>query len=97
MENHEFGWQPPAGASTFVRELMTNRHFHDHVLPSAPFRHYRLLLNLLYLQLTRLGVRPAERFLLGHLIANTVEDVYGLDAATQLRTRTANTGNSVSR
>jgi hypothetical protein len=91
MENHGFGRQPPAGAIPFVRELMTNRHFYDHVLPSAPFRHYRLLLNLLYLHLAKLGVRPAERSLLGHLIANTVEDVHGVDAATQLRARTAAT------
>ena len=68
---------------------MTNRQFHDRVLPSAPFRHYRLLLNLLYLQLTKLGMKPAERYLLGHLIANTVEDSYGVDAATQFRTHSA--------
>jgi hypothetical protein len=91
MDNYEFGRKPPAEASPFIQELMTNRQFHDHVLPSAPFRHYRLLLNLLYLQLTRLGIRPAERFLLGHLIANTVEDVYGVDAATQFRIHTAGT------
>jgi hypothetical protein len=88
MDNYEFGRKPPPGASPFVQELMTNRQFHDHVLPSAPFRHYRLLLNLLYLQLTKLGIKPAERYLLGHLIANTVEDTYDVDAATQFRTHT---------
>jgi len=40
------------------------------------------VLNLLYLHLTKLGIRPAERALLGHLLANAVEDVYGVDAAT---------------
>lgn len=94
MDSYEFGHVPPAGASAFVTELMTNREFHDRVLPSAAFRRYRLLLNLLYLQLTRLGVRAAERYLLGHLIANTVEAVHGVDAATQLRTRTAETARS---
>lgn len=94
MDSYEFGTTPPAGASPFVSELMTNRDFHDHVLPSPLFRRYRLILNLLYLQLTRLGVRAAERYLLGHLIANTVEDVHGVDAATQLRARTADTARS---
>jgi len=91
MDDYEFGMRPPPQASPFVRELMTNRDFHDRVLPSAPFRHYRLLLNLLYLQLTRLGVRPAERYLLGYLVANTVEEAYGVDAITQLRTNSAKT------
>ncbi|MET7464709.1 thiopeptide maturation pyridine synthase [Nonomuraea sp. NPDC005501] len=34
---------------------------------------YRLMLNLTYLHLTRLGLAPVERFLLCHLLADTVE------------------------
>jgi hypothetical protein len=38
------------------------------------------MLNLTYLMLTRLGISPAERFLLCHLAANAVEDQYGVSA-----------------
>lgn len=41
---------------------------------------WRLALNYLYLHLTRLGVTPAERFLLCHLAANAIEDAYGVSA-----------------
>jgi hypothetical protein len=50
------------------------------LLASTRFHSYRLMLNLLYLHLNRLGVRPVERFLLGHLAANTVEQVCGVSA-----------------
>jgi hypothetical protein len=44
------------------------------------FMVYRLMLNLTYLHLTKLGIAPAERFLLCHLAANAVEELYGISA-----------------
>lgn len=75
----------PPGASAFLRELITNEDFHRQVVPSPGFARYRLLLNLLYLQLTRIGVRAVDRYLLCHLLADTVEDVYGLSSLEALR------------
>jgi hypothetical protein len=40
------------------------------------FTAYRIALNFTYLQLTRLGVTPTERFMLCHLAANAVDDAY---------------------
>jgi len=45
------------------------------------FQCYRLMLNLLYLQLNRLGIRPIERYMLCHLAANTVEQLFNISAA----------------
>ncbi len=50
-------------------------------LSSTPvFLAYRLMLNFTYLHLTKLGIAPAERFLLCHLAANAVEELYGISA-----------------
>ncbi len=82
--------EPDPGEPTpFLRTLLANDDFRYRMMPSPAFLRYRLLLNLLYLQLTKLGVRPAERGMLGHLLANTVEDVYGVDAATLIARRSA--------
>jgi hypothetical protein len=72
--------EPREHASPFLRGLAADDNFHRHVLPLRAFRRYRLRLNLLYLHLTRLGVRPVDRLMLGHLVANTVEATYGVDA-----------------
>jgi hypothetical protein len=74
--------EPPGEATEFLRALLANRDFRDRMMPTASFRRYRLVLNMLYLHLTKLGIRPAERAMLGHLLANAVEDMYGVDAAT---------------
>jgi hypothetical protein len=74
------GGEPSEHASPFLRALLADDNFHHHVLPLPAFRRYRLRLNLLYLHLTRLGVRPVDRLMLGHLLANTVEAGYGVDA-----------------
>lgn len=60
--------------SEFHRKLYDHPGWDSGVESTAWFRLYRLILNLTYLQLTRLGIRPAERFLLCHLAANTVQD-----------------------
>jgi len=76
---------PSRGTTAFLQELIADEDFRTRMKPSAPFRHYRLVVNLLYLQLTRLGIRASERHLLGHLLANTVEDLQGVDAMTLIR------------
>jgi hypothetical protein len=81
--------RPSKGSTPFLRDLLACDDFRDHVKPSPAFRRYRLMLNLLYLQLTRIGVRASERYLLGHLVANTAEEIYGVDAATLMRQRSA--------
>ena len=54
-------------------------------MPSPQFRRYRLLVNLLYLHLTRLGIRPVDRYLLAHFAANAAEQRYAVDAVSSLR------------
>ncbi|MCX4744065.1 hypothetical protein OG455_00810 [Kitasatospora sp. NBC_01287] len=44
------------------------------------FLRYRLMLNYTYLHLTRLGIPGLTRYLLCHLAANAVEEVYGVSA-----------------
>ena len=44
------------------------------------FLRYRLMLNYTYLHLSRLGVPGLTRYLLCHLAANAVEEVYGVSA-----------------
>jgi len=68
-----------AGLSPFHHALLANPRWEERQR-SAEFLRYRLMLNLTYLMLTRLGVNPVERYLLGHLAANTVEDAYGVAA-----------------
>ncbi|MEV6226584.1 thiopeptide maturation pyridine synthase [Saccharopolyspora shandongensis] len=47
---------------------------------SDEFVVYRLMLNYAFLHLTRIGVRPIDRYMLCHLLANSVERAYGLSA-----------------
>nr|5W98_A Chain A, PbtD [Planobispora rosea]5W99_A Chain A, PbtD [Planobispora rosea] len=64
----------------FHRALRANRTWHDEVLRSPSFRRYRLLLNLTYLQMSRLGVTAVQRSLLCHFAASAVEEEYGVSA-----------------
>ncbi|AXK31734.1 hypothetical protein DVA86_02785 [Streptomyces armeniacus] len=54
------------------------------VVDRSWFDQYRLVLDCTYLQLTRLGLPPVERYLLCHLAANTAEDLYGVMATDVL-------------
>ncbi|MGI5282700.1 thiopeptide maturation pyridine synthase [Nonomuraea polychroma] len=75
-----------SAASPFHHKLFTEAAWA--ALRSSPaFALNRLLLNSTYLHLTRLGVAPAERFLLCHLAAGTVEDSHGLSASALLQER----------
>lgn len=61
------------------------------------FQTYRLMLNLLYLHLSRLGLRPVERFLLCHLVANTVEQLFDFNITALLQRSTPGSGQTVGR
>lgn len=67
-------------ASDFHRALFANDYFMGTFRGSVWFATYRLLINYLYLHLTRLGITPMQRFLLCHLAANAVEDAFDLSA-----------------
>ncbi|WP_329576374.1 hypothetical protein OG500_03405 [Kitasatospora sp. NBC_01250] len=54
------------------------------------FLRYRLMLNYTYLHLTRLGVPGLTRYLLCHLAANAVEEVYGVSALQLVLATAAN-------
>lgn len=67
-------------ASAFHRALGTNEYFMETFRKSLWFATYRLMINYLYLHLTRIGVTPVQRFLLCHLAANAVEEAFDLSA-----------------
>lgn len=71
-------------ASSFHRELLAAPAW-ARMREAEWFASYRLMLNYTYLQLTRLGISPAERFLLCHLAANAVEDAFGVSALDVVR------------
>jgi hypothetical protein len=73
---------PPStgGASPFHDALLAGPTYTREIRTAPWFRRYRVVLNLLYLQLTRHGVRPVDRLQLCHLAANAVEDRIGVTA-----------------
>jgi hypothetical protein len=76
-------WDNLVAQSPFHRTLMATSYWAE--LERADwFLRYRLVLNYMYLHFTRLGLTPTERFLLCHLVANAVEDCYGVSAIGQL-------------
>ncbi|MFI5913338.1 thiopeptide maturation pyridine synthase [Dactylosporangium sp. NPDC051541] len=77
-----------AEVSPFHQVLLANPTW-EQTARSSAFLQYRLMLNLTYLMMTRIGVTPVERFLLCHLVANTVEDTYGVSAVELVRGRSA--------
>lgn len=66
-----------AGTSPFHRELLRNDFWRTQVGPSADFANFRLALNLMYLQFTRLGITPHQRYFLCYLVAEAVESHTG--------------------
>jgi hypothetical protein len=98
IEAGEISMEPPARARTsgtepaeylaksaFHHALEHNQWWVRQVKGSVGFAAYRLALNYTYLHLTRLGVTPQERFLLCHLAANAVEELFGISAIELLR------------
>ncbi|MFC5290083.1 lantibiotic dehydratase C-terminal domain-containing protein [Actinokineospora guangxiensis] len=52
--------------------------FREHVEGQSWYSAYRVALNLAYLHLTRVGLAPADRFLICHLVADAVERAFDL-------------------
>jgi hypothetical protein len=69
---------PWTAVSEFHQALLANDYVRRELEEAAWFAVYRVLLNYQYLFFSRLGVKPVDRFMLCHLAARTVEDVYGL-------------------
>lgn len=80
--------EPPAPQrepSELQRLVFDSPAYHAAIFASPAFRRYRVLLNYTYLHLTRLGLTPLDRFRTCHLLANAVEDVYGLSGLDVMR------------
>ncbi|MFB4270974.1 thiopeptide maturation pyridine synthase [Nonomuraea sp. GTA35] len=71
--------------SPFHRALAENERWLGEVLPSTWFALFRLVLNLMYLQFTRLGLTPLQRYFLCYLVAAAVERRTGRQATQVLR------------
>lgn len=67
------------------RLVFENPAYHEAIFTDPGFLRYRVLLNYTYLHLTRLGLTPLDRFRTCHLLADAVEDVYGLSGLDALR------------
>jgi Lantibiotic biosynthesis dehydratase C-term len=76
---------PLSEVSPFHRATYGSDRYTRDLRPSLWFAAYRLALNYTYLQLTRLGLAPADRFFLCHLAANAVEELYGISAMELVR------------
>jgi hypothetical protein len=63
-----------------VTRLFANEGWRREVYDSDWFGRHRLLLNYQYLLLNRLGITPPHRYLLCHLVAATVQEVFGVSA-----------------
>ncbi|MFP8959102.1 thiopeptide maturation pyridine synthase [Streptomyces nanhaiensis] len=70
--------------SRFHRALLQQRYFREVHRDSLPFALYRVMLNITYLQLARIGVHAHERFLLCHLAADAVEHAFGVRAEDRI-------------
>lgn len=66
--------------SAFHRALAGNAAHLEMMRTSVRFHAFRVLTNCCYLQLTRLGIRPFERSLLGFLVAEAAEERFGVSA-----------------
>ncbi|MET8862782.1 thiopeptide maturation pyridine synthase [Nonomuraea sp. NPDC004580] len=83
---------PHREPSELQRLVFDNPAYHEAIFRSPAFRRYRVLLNYTYLHLTRLGLTPLDRFRTCHLLADAVEDVYGVSGVAALRRFTGVTG-----
>ncbi|MCC8246317.1 thiopeptide maturation pyridine synthase [Saccharothrix luteola] len=66
--------------------LAGNRTYREAVFRSPDFLRHRFLLNCTYLQISRLGLTPFQRFRTCHAAANAVEEIYGIAAVDTIRT-----------
>ncbi|MEU8889916.1 thiopeptide maturation pyridine synthase [Streptomyces sp. NPDC048442] len=74
------GLSPTDGQNSYLDLLLVNPTYQQEVLATVWHRSHRLAINVLYTQLNRLGIVPRQRLLLCHLVANTVEDLFGVSA-----------------
>lgn len=66
--------------SAFHRALARNPAHLEMMRTSLRFHVFRIMINCCYLHLTRLGVRPFERSLLGFLVSEAAEERFGVSA-----------------
>jgi Lantibiotic biosynthesis dehydratase C-term len=66
--------------SAFHRALANNPAHLEMMRTSTRFHTWRIIVNCCYLHLTRLGIRPFERSLLGFLLSEAVEERFGVSA-----------------
>jgi len=66
--------------SAFHQALARNPAHLEMMRTSQRFHTWRVVVNCSYLHLTRLGLRPFERSLLGYLVSETVEERFGISA-----------------
>ncbi|GAA2272572.1 hypothetical protein GCM10010430_68170 [Kitasatospora cystarginea] len=71
---------PTQQVSEFHQLLQSGHGHADFLWSDHWFASFRLVVNYLYVHLGRLGLGPADRGLLCHLAANTVESVHGVSA-----------------
>lgn len=74
-----------AGKSPFHRALAANSFWRTEIWPSTEFAMFRLALNLMYLQFTRVGVARHHRYFLCYLAAEATEAAFGCGWAEVVR------------
>lgn len=94
-ESFEYGpaLKATLGHSAFHRRIAEDPEYRRVLYGDPWFQRFRLMVNLLYLHLNRLGVRPIERFMLCHLAARAVEDAFGVSADELMSWRPPHAGN----
>ncbi|MEV6042185.1 thiopeptide maturation pyridine synthase [Streptomyces xanthochromogenes] len=90
----------PTDEENGIGELLTSSPLHRAISGSATYKEmmyrdprflrYRLMLNYTYLHLSRLGLPGLTRYLLCHLAADAVEEVYGVSALELVLATAAN-------
>ncbi|MYS23177.1 Lantibiotic biosynthesis dehydratase C-term [Streptomyces sp. DvalAA-14] len=79
-DDEENGIGDLLAASPMHRAIAGSTVYKQMMYRDPRFLRYRLMLNYTYLHLSRLGVPGLTRYLLCHLAANAVEEVYGVSA-----------------
>lgn len=75
--------------SPFLQELFENPALIERMLADPHAQDCRLRVNLLYLFVAHLGLRPVDRFAMGYFTFRSVEDVYGVDLLDVFREQKA--------
>ena len=70
--------------SEFHRRLAGNDRWVSLVAEDEWFARYRMVVNLMYLHLTKMGLTPHRRFYTCYLIARAAEELHGVDSLTYL-------------